>query len=242
MNELLEKVRGVSRLPLFPLPVVLFPGTPLPLHIFEPRYQQMLRDISIGNRLFGLSFFDASAQESSIPEIGHFGCAAEVREVEELPDGRSNIVTFGIARYEMTGFAESDEPYLIGEVEFFSDFEEDKEFLEGKQAEVSEIFRRIGGAIKILTNERGALPELPETSPEQFSFLVAAAIDFDSGIKQELFQMRRTSERLDRLKEILRRAAGEFEDRAEIHQVSKTNGHSKKKINLDEYPADGDEN
>ncbi len=50
MSEALDKVRGVRELPLFPLPVVLFPGMPMPLHIFEDRYRQMLADVRAGNR------------------------------------------------------------------------------------------------------------------------------------------------------------------------------------------------
>ncbi|HYG78959.1 MAG TPA: LON peptidase substrate-binding domain-containing protein, partial [Pyrinomonadaceae bacterium] len=60
MSEASDKVRGVRELPLFPLPVVLFPGVPLPLHIFEPRYQRMLSDVRAGDQLFGLSYFDAA--------------------------------------------------------------------------------------------------------------------------------------------------------------------------------------
>src|SRR6266566_5154529 len=82
MSEVMDKVRGVRELPLFPLPVVLFPGVPLPLHIFEPRYRQMLSDIRVSNNLFGLSYFDSSSSENEIPPPGHVGCVAEVTEIE----------------------------------------------------------------------------------------------------------------------------------------------------------------
>ncbi|MDX6290840.1 MAG: ATP-dependent Lon protease, partial [Blastocatellia bacterium] len=61
MSEALDKVRGVHELPVFPLPVVLFPGMPMPLHIFEPRYRTMLADIRAGDNLFGLSYFDSDS-------------------------------------------------------------------------------------------------------------------------------------------------------------------------------------
>src|SRR5919107_683717 len=57
MSEALDKVRGVRELPVFPLPLVLFPGVPLPLHIFEERYRRMLADVRASNNLFGLSYF-----------------------------------------------------------------------------------------------------------------------------------------------------------------------------------------
>src|SRR5215475_10083862 len=78
MSDAMDKVRGVRELPIFPLPVVLFPGMPMPLHIFEERYRKMLSDIRAGDNLFGLSYFDASASGKETPPAGHIGCVAEV--------------------------------------------------------------------------------------------------------------------------------------------------------------------
>ena len=72
MSEALDKVRGVRELPLFPLPVVLFPGMPMPLHIFEERYRKMLADIRAGNNLFGLSYFDAGSSDKDMPGGPHW--------------------------------------------------------------------------------------------------------------------------------------------------------------------------
>ena len=69
----MEKVRGVRELPIFPLPVVLFPGMPMPLHIFEERYRTMLSDIRAGDNLFGLSYFDPAASDKDMPPAGHIG-------------------------------------------------------------------------------------------------------------------------------------------------------------------------
>src|ERR1041384_905742 len=101
MSESLEKVRGVRELPLFPLPVVLFPGVPLPLHIFEPRYQRLLADVRAGDQLFGLSYFDATEGAADVPPVGHVGCVAEVTEVQPLPDDRANVLTVGLIRYRV---------------------------------------------------------------------------------------------------------------------------------------------
>ena len=70
MSEALDKVRGVRELPIFPLPVVLFPGMPMPLHIFEPRYRKMLADIRAGDNLFGLSYFDSDSSDKDVPPAG----------------------------------------------------------------------------------------------------------------------------------------------------------------------------
>ena len=118
MSEAFDKVSGVQELPLFPLPVVLFPGMPMPLHIFEPRYRQMLTDISAGDKLFGLSYFDASASEKDIPPTGHIGCVAEITETQGLPDGRSNVLAVGVIRYKIEGYLDRNEPYLVVRVNF----------------------------------------------------------------------------------------------------------------------------
>src|SRR3982750_29726 len=119
MKEEFDKVRGVTELPLFPLPVVLFPGVPLPLHIFEPRYRQMLDDIRPTNNLFGLSYFDSTTSEKDLPSVGDIGCVAEVTESQTLPDGRSNVLTLGVIRYSIESYVERGDPYYVARVKFF---------------------------------------------------------------------------------------------------------------------------
>ncbi|MBA3768097.1 MAG: LON peptidase substrate-binding domain-containing protein [Acidobacteria bacterium] len=233
MTEAMDRVRGVRELPLFPLPVVLFPGVPLPLHIFEPRYRQMLEDIRADDNLFGLSYFNASASvEREFPPAGHIGCAAEVTEVEPLADGRFNIVTIGLIRYRVEAYLDQGDPYLLGQVSFFEDEAEDEAMLETRAEEVTDIFMRIARAVRILNDERAALPELPETEPERLSFLVAAAVDLDIEIKQQLLELRSTAERLKRLRNLLGSVVTGYEERARVHALAKGNGHSGKKIDL----------
>ena len=233
MSEALERVRGVRVLPLFPLPVVLFPGVPQPLHIFEPRYRQLLRDIRVSNNLFGLSHFDAESSEREIPPVGHIGCVAEVTQAETLPDGRSNILAVGLIRYRVDSYVDRGDPYLVGEVTFFEDEAESEELLHHRAQEVSDLFLRIARAVRILNDERASLPELPETEPEQLSFLVAAAMEMDVEVKLELLELRSTSERLKRLRDLLARAVSGYEERARIHAIAKHNGHGGKKVDLE---------
>jgi ATP-dependent Lon protease len=233
MSDSLDRVRGVRELPLFPLPVVLFPGVPMPLHIFEARYRRMLEDIRLRDNLFGLSYFDASASDSTIPPEGHIGCVAEVTEVQPMPDGRSNIFTVGIIRYRVESYVEHGEPYLIGAVSFFEDEEEDDEYLAGLAEAVSALFQRIALAVRIINDERAALPELPDVDPEQLSFLVAAAMDIATEVKLELLEGRSTSERLKRLRELLSLAVANYEERARMHGIARGNGHAGKKIDLE---------
>jgi ATP-dependent Lon protease len=233
MSEASDKVSGVGELPLFPLSIVLFPGVPLPLHIFEPRYRQMLRDIQVNNNLFGLSYFDASASEREIPPAGHVGCVAEVTETQALPDGRSNILTVGVIRYRIEEYVERGLPYLVARITFFEDEEEEEELLRESSHEVAETFTRIARAVRIINDERASLPDISDTDPQRLSFLVAAAMEADTDVKQELLEMRSTSERLRRLREMLARAVSSYEERARVHELAKGNGHSGRRIEIE---------
>jgi Lon protease-like protein len=232
MSEASDKVRGIRELPLFPLPLVLFPGVPLPLHIFEPRYRQMLADIRVHDQLFGLSFFDATESQEESPPVGHIGCVAEVTEIQPMPDGRSNILTIGLIRYRLEAYVEHGDPYLVGRVSFFEDEEEDTEVLDERAEEVSTLFMRIARAVRIINDERSSLPDLPPTEPERLSFLVAAAMELDTSVKLELLELRSTVERLKRLRDLLTRAVTGYEERARLHGISKGNGHGGKHIDL----------
>ena len=229
----MERVRGVRELPLFPLPVVLFPGVPLPLHIFEPRYRQMLDDVRASNNFFGLSYFDASSATTDLPPAGHVGCVAEITETQLLPDGRSNILTIGLIRYRVEGYVDRGEPYLVARVSFFEDQEESEELLTESSRQVAETFTRIARAVRVINDERASLPDISDTEPQRLSFLVAAAIEIDAELKQELLELQSTSERLQRLSDMLSRAVSSYEERARVHELAKRNGHSGKRIEID---------
>ncbi len=229
----MEKVRGVRELPLFPLPTVLFPGVPLPLHIFEPRYRQMLNDIRVSNNLFGLSYFDSSTSEKEIPPAGHVGCVAEVTEAQALPDGRSNILTIGLIRYQVESYVERGDPYLVARISFFEDEQEPDELIKESSQEVAETFTRIARAVRIINDERTSLPDISDTEPQRLSFLVAAAMEIEPDVKQVLLELRSTSERLWRLRNMLQGAVSDYEERARVHELAKSNGHSGKKLEIE---------
>jgi len=233
MSEGIEKVRGVNELPIFPLPVVLFPGVPLPLHIFEPKYRQMLEDIGNFNNLFGLSYFDSSTSDRDLPSPGEIGCVAEVTETQTFPDGRSNILTIGLVRYRIESYVERGHPYLVARVNYFEDTDEDDDTLIKAAEDVADTFTRIALAVRTINDERLNLPDISDTEPQRLSFLVAAAMEVDVEVKQELLELRSTAERLERLKNMLDRAVEGYEERARIHELAKGNGHSGKKIEIE---------
>lgn len=232
MSDALERVRGVRELPLFPLPLVLFPGVPLPLHIFEERYRRLLADIRATNNLFGLPHFENPVNGESRPAAGHVGCVAEVVEVQPLEDGRSNILTVGVVRYRLTSYVEAGDPYLVGRVEFFEDEDEDSELLARRAARVSELFGRIARSVRALNDDRSPVPDLPADDPERLSFLVAAAMEMENDDKQGLLEMRSSAARLARLARLLARVVDNYEARARAHTLAKGNGHGGRKIDL----------
>jgi Lon protease-like protein len=106
-------------IPLFPLPsVVLFPNVLLPLHIFEPRYRQMLADALAGDRVIGMVLLQAGWENDygSRPAVFPIGCAGVITHVESLADGRSNIVLRGLTKFRIQGEDES-RPYRLAQVD-----------------------------------------------------------------------------------------------------------------------------
>ena len=209
-------------IPLFPLPVVLFPGAPLPLHIFEPRYRQMVADCLEGDSRFGILFRPEGVGESEL-EAGRVGCIAEVDDAHTLPDGRSNIIVHGVRRFSLQRFVASPAPYQVAEVDEYEDIPEDDAALEPAAKRVRELFSRVGRAARTLADDHDPLPTLPE-DPDTLSFGIAALIDIDAPHRQELLVSRLASERLARIEELLAGAVESLERRARVHGRSKGNG------------------
>ena len=215
----------VRTLPIFPLPIVLFPGASLPLHIFEPRYRRMLADCLAGDRSFGLVFCPKGTEERALAQ-GHVGCVARVESATSLPDGRSNITVIGTERFALERFTESPAPYHVGEVTRFEDVHESPDLLLPTAARVREVFQRVGHAARTLSDDTAPLPELPE-DPAQLTFRVAGSIDLDPVLKQQLLSSRSPSERLHALESLLTTAVPVLERRAATHARAKRNGQGR---------------
>ncbi len=227
-----SKVNGIEHLGIFPLPLVLMPNELLPLHIFEPRYRQLLTDAQSDRSVFGVNWFEQGEGFEIKPEVGAVGCAAEIREAQMLPDGRSNIITSGMLRYRIVEYVDIGAPYLTAEVEFFEDEPEGGPSLKEMTDEVFDLFERVAKAAFKLSGNRGQFPEIQRTDPETFSFLVSVAFNLDNELKYEMLEMTSTTERLSRLKAILVQAVDKMEASADIFKVAQTNGHVDKKLDL----------
>jgi Lon protease-like protein len=166
------------------------------------------------------------------PPTGTVGCVAEIRESETLPDGRSNILTLGVIRFRITEYLDVGEPYLIAETEFFEDDNVSPSEIDPLADEVLHLFERMAKAAFKMSGNRGRLPEIQRTDPEALSFLITAAFNFDNEKKYGLLETTSTTNRLTELKNVLDHAVGQIEESAEIQSISRTNGHSKKKIDI----------
>ncbi|HZS60184.1 MAG TPA: LON peptidase substrate-binding domain-containing protein [Gemmatimonadaceae bacterium] len=211
------------RLPLFPLPLVLFPGVPLPLHIFEPRYRIMLADCLEGDREFGIAFRPDGVAERDLPS-GHIGCVAHIESTELLPDGRSNVIVRGTERFMLDRYLDSARPYFMAEASEYDDADEPPLTLEPSAERVRELFKRVGTAARTLTDDPDALPALPE-NPALLAFAVGALIEMDPAARQRLLASRSPSGRLRDIEMLLSPAVDSLERRATVHVRAKSNGH-----------------
>lgn len=223
-------------LPIFPLPLVLFPGAVQPLHIFEPRYCELLADCLAGDKRFGIAY--AAPQPGGgdpAPEPGDVGCIAVVRSTHPLPDGRSNVLTMGERRFVLLEWCASERSYRVGRVEEFDDEPVDLSEAMTLAADVRERFTRLAAALGLLTDREHEHVELP-TDPQGLSFQVAAALELEPKAKRALLEIRSTAVRLRRLAALLGPLATDAERRAVVRRRAKGNGQGGPRPQIERAP------
>jgi hypothetical protein len=175
-------------LPLFPLGTVLFPGMLLPLHIFEDRYKELVRDLLDGPepRRFGVIAIKKGRETGveGVSSLYEVGCTATLRETEGNDDGGYEVIAVGTQRFRLGALDES-RAYLQGEVEFLAEDE-------GDSAAAGRAAHLVAGAFQayldVLTAQGLAqvnVPEVPE-EPVLLSYLVAASMIIDLPDRQAL--------------------------------------------------------
>jgi len=175
-------------LPLFPLGAVLYPGMVLPLHIFEERYRQLVRDLMDRPepRRFGVIAIRKGRETGveGVQSLHEIGCTATLRRVEQYPDGRFDIVTVGTSRFRLLALDQSL-PYLQGEVEPLTDEAVDPDAAAPLVRAVQVAFHAY---VVALTEEGGAVVKVDDlpSEPTLLSFLVAAAMVIDLPERQSL--------------------------------------------------------
>jgi Lon protease-like protein len=192
-------------IPLFPLSVVLFPHMPLPLHIFEERYRQMMRDCEEEGTSFGVVAIREGV-EAMGPATPHpVGTLAQLRKVEKLDDGRYNLLVVGASRFRIAGLS-TRRPYLVGEVEYLQDTDGGEQVSADLARRVGTAFRTYADTLRQLAGQDGTTIELPD-DPELLSYLVSATLQVEVARKQELLEMDAVAERLRGCLALLRREA-----------------------------------
>ncbi|RMH64757.1 MAG: ATP-dependent protease [Cyanobacteria bacterium J003] len=188
---------AVRELPIFPLPdVVLFPGRPLPLHIFEFRYRIMMNTILESDRRFGSVMWD--------PQTGRpatVGCCAEVRRYERLPDDRMLIDSLGQQRFRILDYVR-EKPYRVGLVEWIED-EPTSIDLRPLAQEVRQLLEDVVRLSAKLTEQPMELPPDVPTTALELSYWIASNFRGVAQEQQRLLELQSTYDRLLREAEIL---------------------------------------
>jgi Lon protease-like protein len=176
-----------SLLPIFPLELVLLPGVPLPLHIFEPRYKEMIAECLELKKPFGI----VRASDEGVADIG---CTAEIMSVtKKYDDGRMDILTRGVERFEVIQ-VNDDRSFLQAEIAVVEDEP-------GKPpAQIVTHAVRLHAEIAKLA---GAAPSGPDEHAGNLSFLLAGSLPLDLDFKQNLLSTLSEAKRLQAVVEYL---------------------------------------
>jgi Lon protease-like protein len=188
-------------LPLFPLQTVLYPGLPIPLHVFEDRYRRMFKRVLDGDRRFGVVAIVKGRDVDAGATYHPVGCVAEVAEVDRHADGRLDVVARGRSRFEIDGVAQAA-PYIVAEVRELP--EATGEGAEQRTVKAGRLFSRYVTTLLRMANEPVEPIDVPE-DPVAASYLIAAGLQVDLADKQRLLTIPSASERLAAEAALLRR-------------------------------------
>ncbi|HEY3107357.1 MAG TPA: LON peptidase substrate-binding domain-containing protein [Chloroflexota bacterium] len=176
----------VSPLPLFPLHVVLFPGLPLPLHIFEPRYRLMIGRCLEASSPFGVVLIRAGREVGDPATPYSVGTTARIVRHERLADGRLNLLCVGRQRFRIRELR-TDQPYLAADVEPLTE--------RPTEPEAANLTASLAGRVRSFLGPTAPTLELPADS-EALSFAAAALVPLDLAERQALLELTSTAERL----------------------------------------------
>lgn len=192
----------MQKLPLFPLPLVLYPGAVAPLHIFEPRYRSMVQDCLEQKREFGLIHHDADDSGPFLMETGRVGTVARIQEHRPLPDGRSFILARGQSRFRIVQDHEMTQLYYQADVEpYLDETIPRQEAIREARSHTLGLFAEL---LRALDETPGELPEFDVNL--DLSFQLAPAVQIDMQWQQSLLELRRESARLERLDAVFQAA------------------------------------
>ncbi|MGH9633379.1 MAG: LON peptidase substrate-binding domain-containing protein [Candidatus Angelobacter sp.] len=195
-------------LPLFPLEIVVFPGAPLPLHIFEPRYKEMIGECLAESRPFGM----VRAKENALSAIG---CSARIINIiKKYEDGRLDIAAEGAQRFEIIQ-VNQERSFLQAEVAFFDD---EPSIVSKNAADTviklhEQLFAVMGQTVEV------------ERDAAYLSYRLAQDLPVDLDFKQTLLEMKSEAERVEILTEYYRATIPKIENSLRVRQRASGNGH-----------------
>jgi Lon protease-like protein len=182
-----------SLLPIFPLELVLLPGVPLPLHIFEPRYKEMIAECLEQKKRFGV----VRASPEGVADIG---CTAEILSVtKKYDDGRMDIITRGVERFEVIQ-VNQERAFLRAEITVVEDEDEEGDEVEAGNGPTSATADLVMQAVRLhseIAKLAGVEPVGPPEHAANLSFLLAGSLPLDLDFKQNLLITLSESKRLE---------------------------------------------
>jgi Lon protease-like protein len=198
-------------LPLFPLDLVLFPGVALPLHIFEPRYREMVSECLAEKKTFGV----VRAKEDGIAEIG---CTAEIVDLAKTyDDGRMDILTAGRERFEVIQ-VNQERSFLQAEVIYLQD--------ELNLSSQKENARAMELHAELMTLA-GAKPEgASEIAGDNLAYHLAGSLPLDLDFKQTLLEIKSESERVQAIISFFEAILPTVRRTVHVRQKAGSNGHA----------------
>jgi Lon protease-like protein len=198
-------------LALFPLDLVLLPGVPLPLHIFEPRYKEMISECLERKQLFGV----IRAQEKNLADIG---CTAEILAVTKTyDDGRMDIVTQGRERFELLEINQ-ERAFLQGEILYLRD--------DPQKASAEDTARAVELHKQILALAN-AEQDLSQADDAQLSYHLAGSLPLDLDFKQKMLGLRSESERIQAIIAYFESILPNLKRAVHIRKKAGGNGHAR---------------
>lgn len=216
--------RDLPELPLFPLNIVLMPGAPLPLHIFEERYKQMIDECIENDTEFGMVLADEKGTRG-------VGCSAKVVElVERYDDGRLLVLTEGSRRFRLGEVHSERASYLVAEVEFIGEEEPQPENVSLAEECVALLERVVEAATESSADMDIEPPYL------NLAFAIAGRIDFGVESRQQILETPTERERLEVVRALLSQAAERLESQRSAREKSQMNGHLRKDWKPGEKP------
>ena len=172
---------AMDTLPLFPLNTVLFPGQLLPLHIFEPRYRQLIGECIQHGQPFGVVLIRSGEEVGEAAEPVEVGTTAQIVQVESIADDRMNILCVGKARFRILELLH-DKPYLSGRIAWWP-----WEPYQAGSADVDRIRRQLDRYVRTLAeNTEGQLELTLPDEPATLANIAASVLQVESSEKQRL--------------------------------------------------------